>query len=105
MGVSPGRFVAERRDRAYLTAHSNPHCERFVLSIKSECLDQLVLFREAQLRRAVSSYVEHYHLERNHQGLGNRLIDGQPRVANSDGEVQCRERLGGLLKYYHRDAA
>ena len=83
----------------------NAHCERFVLSIKSECLSRLILFSEAQLHRAVDSYVEHYHRERNHQGLGNRLLDGRAPAANEDGKVRCSQRLGGLLRYYHRDAA
>ena len=64
----------------------------------------MILTSEAQLRRAVKSYVAHYHTERNHQGLGNAMINGTA-VANSDGEAVCRERLGGLLRYYHREAA
>lgn len=83
----------------------NAYAERFVLSIKSECLNRMIFFSEGQLRRAIESYVDHYRLERNHQGLGNRLIDGSRPAANEDGEVQCRQRLGGLLKFYHRDAA
>jgi transposase InsO family protein len=83
----------------------NPHCERFVLSVKSECLDRLILLTEGQLRRACSEFVAHYHRERPHQGLANRLIDGAPHAGNDGGEVQCHERLGGLLKYYHREAA
>ena len=83
----------------------NAFAERFVLSIKSECLDRLIFFGEAQLQRAVTEYVLHYHGERNHQGLENRLISGQSPAANTDGEVRCRQRLGGLLGYYHREAA
>jgi putative transposase len=83
----------------------NAHCERFVLSIKSECLGRMIFFSEGQLRRAVHSYVAHYHGERNHQGLENQLIDTQALPANTDGTVQCRSRLGGLLNYYHREAA
>jgi hypothetical protein len=49
--------------------------------------------------------MEHYHRERPHQALGNRLIDGRPVAGNENGKVSCRERLGGLLRYYHRDAA
>ncbi|MFC1609702.1 integrase core domain-containing protein [Myxococcota bacterium] len=83
----------------------NPYAERFVLSIKSECLDHLILFSESQLRRACTQFVAHYHFERPHQGLGNHLIDESRVAANGDGEVECRERLGGLLRYYHREAA
>ena len=83
----------------------NAHAERFVLSIKSECLSRLILFTEAQLRRAVASYAAHYHRERNHQGLGNRLIDARGLAANTDGAIECRTRLGGLLCYYRRKAA
>lgn len=82
----------------------NPHAERFVLSIKSECLGRLILFSEAQLRWACLEYVSHYHRERTHQALGNELIDKSEVVANDDGPVVCTERLGGLLKYYRRAA-
>ncbi len=81
----------------------NAYAERFVLSIKSECLDRMVLLGERHLRRAVGEYVEHYHLERTHQGLGNELIDGVPECPI--GLVQRRERLGGLLNSYYREAA
>ena len=76
---------------------------RFVLSIKSECLDRIVLLGERHLRRAIASYVEHYHLERCHQGIRNRLIDGVPELAS--GSVARRERLGGILSHYYREAA
>jgi transposase InsO family protein len=82
----------------------NPYAERFVLSIKSECLDHLVLFSERQLRRACREYAAHYHRERNHQGLGNRLIEASTLAANDNGKVVCNERLGGLLKFYRRAA-
>ncbi|MFN0058972.1 MAG: integrase core domain-containing protein [Planctomycetota bacterium] len=81
----------------------NSFAERVVLSIKSECLDRLILFGERSLRRACSEYLRHYHAERNHQGLDNELIDGPETVGER--EVKCAERLGGLLKYYHRTAA
>ncbi len=81
----------------------NAHAERFVLSIKSECLRRMIFFGEPSLRRAVQAYLEHYHAERSHQGLGNEVIDRRNRLA--DGEVCCRERLGGLLKHYYRAAA
>jgi putative transposase len=83
----------------------NAYSERWVRSVKEECLSKVVLFGERSLRRALSEYVEHFHAERNHQGKGNVLLF--PRSVNTrrDGRVQCRERLGGLLCYYHRDAA
>ena len=82
----------------------NAFAERWVRSIKSECLDRLILFGERSLRFAIKSYLAHYDGERPHQGLDNRLIDDhEQRLKRSD--VRCRERLGGLLKYYYRDAA
>ena len=83
----------------------NPNIERFMLSIKSECLSRLIVFGEKMLRRAVSQYLLHYHVERNHQGLRNRLIDPGEEVGQVDGEVACRERFGGLLRYYYRKAS
>jgi Integrase core domain len=77
----------------------NAFAERFVLSIRSECLDRIVPLGEAHIRRAVREYVEHYHGERNQQGLANRLIVPGPDPANSNGAVGRRERLGGLLKF------
>ena len=73
--------------------------------MKEECLSKVILFGERSLRRALSEYVEHFHAERNHQGKGNVLLF--PRSANirRGGHVQCRERLGGLLRYYHQEAA
>ena len=81
----------------------NAYAERFVLSIKSECLDRMVLIGERHLRKAIGTYVEHYHLERPHQGLGNRPIEGVPKL--SAGVVLRRERLGGILSHYYRNAA
>jgi transposase InsO family protein len=81
----------------------NAHAERFVRSIKEECLDRLVLLGEQHLRRALAEYVEHYHRERNHQGLGNELIDGVPG-RQARGTIRHRERVGGLLNYYFRAA-
>jgi transposase InsO family protein len=83
----------------------NAYAERFVRSIKEECLDRMIFFGPAMLRRAISEYVTHYHTERNHQGLGNRIINPDDSIGRSDGEIICRERLGGLLKHYHRRAA
>src|ERR1700687_6232170 len=83
----------------------NAYAERWVRSVKEECLSKGILFGERSLRRALGEYVEHFHAERNHQGKGNVLLF--PRGANicRDRPVQCRERLGGLLRYYHREAA
>jgi len=82
----------------------NAWAERFVLSIKSECLDRIVIFGETHLRHVISEYVGHYHAERNHQGIGNRLIE--PSVEQpDDGSIQRRERLGGMLNFYYRRAA
>ena len=81
----------------------NAFAERFILSIKQECLNRMILFGEASLRRAIKEYLIHYHEERNHQGLGNRLIESS--AAKTAGHsIECRERLGGLLRYYHRAA-
>jgi len=83
----------------------NAYAERWVRSVKEECLSKVVLFGERSLRRALSEYVEHYHAERNHQGKNNILL--LPRDADicREGPVRCRERLGGLLRYYHQEAA
>ncbi len=83
----------------------NAYAERFVRSIRSECLDRLILVGEASLRRALEAYVEHYRLERNHQGLGNRLIQPSELPPRSSGPIHCRDRLGGLLRFYTRMAA
>jgi putative transposase len=84
----------------------NAYAERFVGSIKSECLNRLVLFGEASLRRAIREYVTHYRQERNHQGLGNRLLSSSANDERcSAGMIQGRARLGGMLNYYHRHAA
>ena len=82
----------------------NAYAERFVRSIKSECLAQVIPIGEGHLRRAVREYVDHYHGERNHQGIGNRLIDSSVDVSRTRGSIECRERLGGLLRFYHRAA-
>jgi hypothetical protein len=65
----------------------------------------MIFFGEDMLRRAILSYVRHYHGERNHQGLGNRLIEPGEEVGRKTGDIQCREHLGGLLRYYYRQAA
>jgi len=82
-----------------------PHAERFVRSIKEECLSRMILLGERHLRRAVTEYGRHYHTERNPQALGNELIIRSGTTAAVTGPVKCRERLGGLLRYYYREAA
>ena len=86
------------------SANPNAYAERFVRSIKSECLAQVIPIGEGHLRRMVREYVEHYHGERNHQGIGNRLIDPTVGELRSVGSIECRERLGGLLRFYRRAA-
>jgi putative transposase len=76
-----------------------------VLSVKTELLDRLVIFGEEGLRRALSEYVEHYHEERNHQGLDNVIpFPRRDHAAVDSGEVECQERLGVLLKFYWKAA-
>jgi len=83
----------------------NAHAEQFVRSIKESCLERMIFFGEDALRKAVHDFVAHYHFERNHQGLGNRLIVPLTTSVETVGTVQRRQRLGGLLNYYHRQAA
>ena len=83
----------------------NSHLERFFGSLKSECLNSMIFFGEKSLRRATSSFIRHYHEERNHQGLGNEIMIPADEVGAVAGEVECQKRLGGLLRYYHRKAA
>jgi len=83
----------------------NAHAERYVRTIKEACLNRLIFVGERSLRRAIGEFVTHYHHERNHQGLGNVLLFPQRVQTRNDKRVVCRERPGGLLKYYHRPAA
>ena len=83
----------------------NAHAERFVRTIKESCLERMILFGEASLRNAIREFVEHYHRERNHQGLGNRLIMEDEFCVACSGAIQRRQRLGGMLNYYYRQAA
>jgi hypothetical protein len=73
-------------------------CDASVVAI-----DRLILFGEGRLFRALDEFVAHYHGERNHQGLGNELITPAAAAAGET-QVRCRDRLGGLLRYYHRAA-
>lgn len=83
----------------------NAYSERFVQTIQNECTDKMIFFGEKHLRHVVSQFVEHYHEERPHQGLGNRRIIPPAHDPPSKGRVLCRQRLGGLLKTYYRKAA
>ena len=83
----------------------NAYAERFVRSVKESCLDRMILVGARSLRRAVHEFIAHYHHERNHQGLSNQLIFPVVVQQQGDGPILSRERLGGVLKYYHRPAA
>ncbi len=96
-GVSTVRLPAR-------SPNLNAYAERFVRSIRHECLRKVIPLGERHLRHLVAEFVAHYHLERNHQGIGNRLIE-PPSGAHAIGPVKCRERLGGMLRYYYRQAA
>jgi putative transposase len=100
------RILLDAGAEVVLTPKRAPNCnayaERFVLSIKSECLRRMIFFGEVSLRRAITEYVVHYHEERAHQGIGNERIERVGAVV--DGDVVCDERLGGLLKCYRRAA-
>jgi transposase InsO family protein len=121
--LSPGQYLIHDRDNKFCPAFQrlideagvkrvplpprspnlNAYAERWVRSVKEECLARMILFGEASLRHALMHYVEHFHHERHHQGKGNVLLF--PTVSQDtvrQGPVQCRERLGGLLKYYAR---
>ena len=88
-----------------LSPNLNAFAERFVRSIKEECLRKMVFVGAASLRRAIAEYMVHFHEERNHQGLENRLIRGKPAIAANDATIHRQIRLGGMLSYYHRVAA
>ena len=83
----------------------NAYAERWVRSVKEECLSKIILFGERSLRRVLGEYVAHYHAERNHQGKSNVLLFPLVSENRRQAPVRCRERLGGLLRFYHRAAA
>jgi len=124
--LSPGQYLIHDRDGKYCPAFQqiidvagvkrlplpprspnlNAYAERWVRSVKDEALSHLILFGEGSLRHALQEYVAHYHYERNHQGKGNVLLfPSTNQDSERAGLMQCRERLGGLLKYYEREAA
>lgn len=85
----------------------NAHCERWIRSVKTEVLSKMILFGERSLRHCLAQYLFHYHGERNHQGKKNVILFpvAGDRIDEPTGEICTRERLGGLLKFYHREAA
>ena len=83
----------------------NAFAERFVRSIKEECLNRMIFFGQTSLRHAIAQYMAHYHEERNHQGLENRLLQPLGVVGEPHARIKRRQRLGGMLNYYHREAA
>ena len=90
-----------------LPAHApnlNAYAERFVRTIREEYLSRMIFFGEDSLRRTVKEFVAHYHAERNHQSLGNRIIQPEVPAFPAVGEICRRRRLGGLLNYYYRAA-
>jgi putative transposase len=90
-----------------LAPNLNAIAERWVQTVQHECLDNFVVFGEVHLRYLLDEFIAHYHFERPHQGLGNQLLSGAdpPQAALLSREVECQERLGGLLKHYRRRAA
>jgi len=124
--LAPGQYLIHDRDGKYCPAFQqiidaagvkrvalpprspnlNVYAERWVRSVKEECLSRLILFGEAALRHALHEYVEHYHHERNHQGKENVLLFPLSRTGERHADpIHCRERLGGLLKYHECEAA
>jgi transposase InsO family protein len=97
-GTKPVRLPAR-------SPNLNAFAERFVLSIKSECLSKIIPLGERHLRSAIKEYMKHYHFERNHQGLGSRIIHADKNVGGSEGIIKTRSHLSGFLNYYYRDAA
>jgi transposase InsO family protein len=108
--IAMRRFLEQNTDTEVVllppkSPNLNAYMERWFRSLKTECLDRMIFFGRKSLENAVREYVEHYHVERNHQGLGNQLIEPGNEVGAVAGKIECYERLGGLLKYYHRRAA
>src|SRR5438128_12302926 len=87
----------------FLALNANAYAERFVRSIREECLDRLILFGERRLRQVLEEFVAHYYGERNHQGLGNDLI-APARRAFGGTRIRCRDRLGRLLPSHYQVA-
>ena len=124
--LKPGQYLIHDRDAKFCAAfkqiiddaginrvplpprspYLNAFAERFVRSIKEEALSRFMLFGERSLHHVLTEYVAHYHEERPHQGKDNVILFPSVHADLSLAEpIKCRERLGGLLKYYHRKAA
>ena len=88
-----------------MSPNLNVYAERFVRSIKDECLNRVIFIGQASLRRAVTEFMDYYHGERNHQGFENRLIHVSAAVAANGGAIYRRARLGGTLNFYYGKAA
>lgn len=82
----------------------NAYAERFVRSIKSECLNRVIPIGERHLRRSINAYIEHYNRDRPHQGVGNMVLDPHAEPPLPGGRVVCDEKLGGLIRSYRRAA-
>jgi len=83
----------------------NAYVERFVQAIEHECLDKFIVFGQEHLDHVCGEYVQHYHLERPHQAMGNGMLVAASEPTTGTGEVLSRERLGGVLRHYYRSAA
>jgi transposase InsO family protein len=124
--LKPGQYLIHDRDKKFSPAYNdildhagvkrlplpprspnlNSIAERFVRSVKEEALSRFILFGEKSLRHVLTEYLAHHHAERPHQGKGNVILfPGRRPDGAADGPIECRERLGGTLKYYERKAA
>ena len=97
-GTMPGRIPPR-------SPNCNAHIERFHGSFKRELADRMIFVGESHLRQSIDEYLEYYHRERNHQGLAGKILDPDAEIASPEGEVCRRERLGGMLNFYYREAA
>ena len=90
---------------AFRSPWQNPVAERWIGNCRRELLDHVVVFHARHLVCLVRCYVAYFHGERPHQGLGSRLIEPDESAGRSEGPISCRERAGGMLRYYYREAA
>ena len=124
--LKPGQYLIQDGDRKFCAAFNqilddagvkrvplpprspwlNAFAERWIQSVKTEVLSRMILFGEKSLRYVLTEYLAHYHTERPHQGKGNVMLFPSAQAASdSERMIECRERLGGLLRYYHHKAA